>query len=703
MSKQKLTDKKIEDLRSNFKTLLLKNPNHFGNLSKSKFQVVNSVIGNTYYEQLDCIGYNSELNELYATFLQKQENGYKGNLCTSGSYEYLRFFVNYGSGWLDQGITAVNVHNIKDAKDCESSNQKPLCFTASVPLKDVKRNFCHKEVLPKVRVILSYDNFIPSNPDFRPIWGNILECQVQLKPYIIKFPDIIETDFVAEFIDIATNSPHLTANQITSIVNNNSTKKVSLQSLGPKDKSLSKVAIDYKSTKGFTVSPSRFTYPFLAAELDTTSLTNNNILNIPELDINAILEEFDKTTANTDYEELESVGLEYNREFLTATIRIKRPNGYSGDLCSKGSKEYVAFWIDAGNKCEWEYIGTTAVQVYDLKSNYKGVCYTAILPYNFNKLRQKCNQSNVIRLRAVLSWGTPPSTTNPDQLKNYGNRLDTHIQIKPIASSISSLGSYSILGGIPVNLIDDNTGLTKADAFFAHNGLPVHRDAPFGRRINIQGPSIIGKKYRIQVRETGTVAWSTLVTSLPLVSYNSISGVVTTTIATPDADGYFNYRNDQANINNLLGLWDTNSDALWEVKLDVMGSTDVFIRKIQLNPEAPVSSITIDMLEETETGDCNNYKAGDTISGRFIAKSPYLLDYRLNTSQGINTAIAPAIGYHDTASSPGDVWQLILPNDLPSCGYYVSLHVRDKTIVNSSYVSYHTNDIVSFCVDNTDK
>ena len=45
-----------------------------------------------------------------------------------------------------------------------------------------------------------------------------------------------------------------------------------------------------------------------------------------------------------EYVELECLGLdEVYPERLVATLRIKRPAGYSGDLCHKGSCEYVAF------------------------------------------------------------------------------------------------------------------------------------------------------------------------------------------------------------------------------------------------------------------------------------------------------------------------------------------------------------------------
>jgi len=63
-------------------------------------------------------------------------------------------------------------------------------------------------------------------------------------------------------------------------------------------------------------------------------------------------------------EELTCVGLATAFDSLAAVIHVKRPAGYSGDLCHAGSVEYVAFWADWNNDGTWdEYLGTTQVNV----------------------------------------------------------------------------------------------------------------------------------------------------------------------------------------------------------------------------------------------------------------------------------------------------------------------------------------------------
>src|SRR2546421_10656246 len=108
----------IEPERENFQRLIQANPNFFGTITGSPLKPVKPMAANTTYEELTCIGFNPETNKLEATIQIKRDIGYDGNLCQSGSQEYVRFFVDYGSGWVDAGAAAVNVHDIPDTSDC---------------------------------------------------------------------------------------------------------------------------------------------------------------------------------------------------------------------------------------------------------------------------------------------------------------------------------------------------------------------------------------------------------------------------------------------------------------------------------------------------------------------------------------------------------------------------------------------------------
>ena len=94
----------IEQERGQFKKLILANPNYFGNLRQSKFKPVKKIVKDTSYEELTCVGLNQNVSTLEATIAIKRPFGYGGDLCSPGSREYVRFFINYDdSGWLDAG------------------------------------------------------------------------------------------------------------------------------------------------------------------------------------------------------------------------------------------------------------------------------------------------------------------------------------------------------------------------------------------------------------------------------------------------------------------------------------------------------------------------------------------------------------------------------------------------------------------------
>src|SRR6185503_17704762 len=95
--------------------------------------------GNTFWEELGCAGYNPELSLLEGVLTIKRATGYSGGLCTDGSTEYVRFFVDYndGAGYQDVGVATVQVHDISDA---DPGPQHPLRYVVQLPLDaDAKR------------------------------------------------------------------------------------------------------------------------------------------------------------------------------------------------------------------------------------------------------------------------------------------------------------------------------------------------------------------------------------------------------------------------------------------------------------------------------------------------------------------------------------------------------------------------------------
>ena len=209
------------------------------------------------------------------------------------------------------------------------------------------------------------------------------------------------------------------------------------------------------------------------------------------LDFAGALEALLKTSADVNYEEIECLALDEGiPERLVATFRIKRPLGYSGDLCHSGSKEFIAFWADWDDTCEYTYLSTVKVNVHDHPdhSERRGLRYTAILPVDLTKIRQSCKRAQDRPHPRGALRNVPPSTTDPDALNFYGNRLDAHVQINPAPNqALPENPEIRNIGGIPVEFIDTpGLGLTLSGvgAAFAHYpGVPADafdRACPFG-------------------------------------------------------------------------------------------------------------------------------------------------------------------------------------------------------------------------------
>jgi len=179
---QKSNEERVE--RTRFKSFLATNLNYFDNLTGAGTKPVTKIVNDTTYEQLTCVGFNPDTDFLEATIAVKRPTGYNGDLCGAGSTEFVRFFIDYGTGWEDAGLTGVTVHDIPTNKDCAEQLDKPLIYAANLRL-DPKRNCCSTPLLPKVHAILSWQWAPPAGPGnvgWTPVWGNTLDCQIQIRP-----------------------------------------------------------------------------------------------------------------------------------------------------------------------------------------------------------------------------------------------------------------------------------------------------------------------------------------------------------------------------------------------------------------------------------------------------------------------------------------------------------------------------------------
>ena len=380
----------VELERSSFMALLAQNPNYFGNLVNSPFKPVKTILGNTTHEDISCVGFNPDKDLLEATVRIKLPFGYGGNLCQKGSFEYVRFYLDYGSGWEDAGVAGFNVHDIPNFQDCAHAPDKPLTYVVSKQL-EVKRNFCGRPLLPKVRAILSWDHVPPAGmANWTPIWGNVVERHIQIapRPWLIR-----------DMVDVLSESGNIKL-KLPPPLQLAETSTIPIPDPAPLTTADLAVLYGHGTEKGAKkaaatqlVQPHRFAlaelHPALTATAFTQEATAFKIGQFKDigLDWAAILGELLKTSGDTQYEELHCLGLDYQREWLVATFTIKRPLGYSGNLCQRGSTEYVSFWADWDSTCRWRYLSTVQVRVHDIANiPADGLQYSAILPVDLTKL-----------------------------------------------------------------------------------------------------------------------------------------------------------------------------------------------------------------------------------------------------------------------------------------------------------------------------
>ena len=388
--------------RGTFKSLLLANPNYFGNLSDSPFKSVLSISDNTFYEELGCVGYHPQQRRLEGVVYINQPGGYGSDICGPGTTEFVRFYLSFdhGATWVDQGMTSFQAYNIPAGTE----GSKRLEYAVSLPAHPPLR-FCLSDLVVRVRAILSWNNPPPPNqPNWTPIWGNVREARVLIEPlrlippkHIFDFAKVKLPPMLEEVIDldepIATKQKTLGVPELAKLY---AGKGVPVHRFA------------FKELHSFAASASP-----LAAESFLTQL--------PGIQIDAgILDLLFPADGDTSYEELKCIGLDPNHpDTLVGIIEVKKASGYSGGPCTDGSKEYVTFWADFDGNGSFETcLGTASVIVYDVAGTApQSIFYAVRLPVNLSSHRKPCQEGpNVVRIRAILSWNVAVACANPNQV-----------------------------------------------------------------------------------------------------------------------------------------------------------------------------------------------------------------------------------------------------------------------------------------------
>jgi hypothetical protein len=425
-----------------------------------------------------------------------------------------------------------------------------------------------------------------------------------------------------------------------------------------------------------------------------------------------------------------------------AVLTVKQSNGYSGSLCTSGSQEYVAFWIDWADGTGWGHVGTTSVTTHDI-SNIppEGLQYAVFLPVDLSSRRQPCEKGALTpRVRAILSWQVPPPPNNPDYVPTWGNREETLIHISPGPSIPSDDYTPFIesVSGQAVCNIDQATGMAAGEK-------------PFGGVINITGfvpgpPDVFTPnplKYRISVRELPPLPnppgpWQPLANSfgIPIieqiggglpVGYNAVQAI-------DPSDGFYTYREDPNPAgggwrlvqNRLLAQWITAAPmtGLWEIKIEVKEpvSGQIFIAgTIECVADGSTRSNVMALLDEVTptanvqiTGfsrgggpiqpaaDCETFQVGDVIYGTYSTFDEHFGSLSLSAEPSAPAHCAtvnPATRAYPIVPTTGETGNWSLDTSaMDPCGYIVRLYVVDRTIVSGDASGWKNAHSVGFCL-----
>jgi hypothetical protein len=664
----------------------------------------------TYWEQVVCAGYNPALRQLEATVSVKRTSGYSGNLCSDGSSEYVRFFVDWGSGLVDVGLNSVQVYDIPEPS---SGTNHPLSFLVVLTLDEQShRRICASPVVPALRAVLSW-NVPPSlNPNDPPHFGNVLDTHIQIQPGRRRFKEVVDVGAVTKLalaIDLEAEVPTKAEAQVADF---NALLQAHKRADVPTHRTIFGAFHPLIAPNAQAFAPQYSVSDVAALQIDWA----------------AVFAALNKDTANVDFEQVTCTGLNPGIDTLGAVVHVKRPSGYSGDLCSTGSYEYVAFWADFDNNGTFDqYLGTANVQVHDVNPfPAGGIDYSVLLPVDFSQHLKGCTSPQVIGIRAVLSWATPPSTTDPNDLKTWGNRVDVKVLLRKLGKGPGTLIEqlYDI-GNVPLVNISNATYLAYPSPASTGSG----SNRPWGGLVRIGGriqgagapPSLW---FKVEYANHGVNNWQpvtqqeTFEMMYPLDFLNPQHNTPVTAV-----NGWLEYQENFVAFPAIfertakLSTWNTNALADGPYDLRLAYTTDnpglgtptsigysltktVVICNtgfiVSPTPNAAIDfGSTLDLI--ITGGDCHKYSKqnNDTIHGELRVVHPYFGSWSLDLQPTTHThgvTPSPSARAFVTAPDTGDAdapWTLAV-GGLDTCGYTVTLRGYDRTIVDSNGAIVHS-------------
>lgn len=714
--------------RESMHLLLLQNPNYFGTLSKdnplfNEFKPVKAIAGNTTYEQVTCVGYNPQMKTLTAIVKIKLDGGYSGGPCTPGSKEYVRFYIDYqrNGTWKDLGMVSFDSHDFNHA------GKNPLCYAVNLAFEPEVTHCCDdKPVLPIVKAILSWSAPpTPNTPGYTPVWGNVLDVNIQLAP---KTGWICWLNHKLKDINLVLKPEQikLLAEKMPAIsgVLDLDAEELSLGTLT----NIYKKDVEEERT-GFTAVAKA-----LSAGIPSFELTSS--IKAAGLNLSKVIDFVLKPKFNTSYEEVKCVGLNRDTNRLYATVLVKKPFGYAGSLCDKGSREYVGFYMDFGSG--WEFMGTSSVEVHDVTPvPGGGLSYHVELPVNLAPYQKlKCSETYFAKVKAILSWNMYPPDNQPNWIAPWGDWEEAWVEIRHRQGGDGPTGKKPIIttiGSIPTKKISKISGMidktldvpdASVDGYdgFSFNGLipitglvPEHPDSN-----DISGAQL---KYKIMLKRAGDPdsSFAPVMNSFKVLKNVISGGILNQTIVTqsPDVSGYYQYLVDYnaptivTVHGDLFGVLSLADSDVYEFYLETSAGYLSERCRVKVDKNAPKDV----HIKVNGSEDCGTLKKGTDITGTYSladdennchSVSFEFITLRSGDSttfkvdgvvKSFNSQIpVPAVGKTGT-------WSMTT-NNVRKCGYNIRLYAYDKTLYSYPFIAYaysfyqqYNVDTIGFCLN----
>ena len=129
---------------------------------------------------------------------------------------------------------------------------------------------------------------------------------------------------------------------------------------------------------------------------------------------------------DTDYESLGCVRYIPLLDRVYASINIKRESGYSFQVGRQSSLEYVRFYLSFDRGFSWQDKGVSGVNVID-EPGERTRMY--LVTRKLDLLENYMPAQDVIFVRAILSWNSPPPADAPDWSPLWGNVVETEVRV----------------------------------------------------------------------------------------------------------------------------------------------------------------------------------------------------------------------------------------------------------------------------------